>query len=380
MKHLPKLLFLVTAFSMSTAMAADTAGVVLWHVRGTHLYHERVPDNAGHQYYQTLEGPAMENKNLGYRIYFDQDDRNCTDLIGKKLPEKMLIEYDKPNVEIHTMSPWGGDIFAATGNMGIGHFRLLVDTAWLNPQIPETVDSVVIDLLDTSFVSPKLRITFNGWKINTTDKVTAIWTLTTKWEMRSVLCSLKVVGKFSGKVVAGMHQQKTAGPIVIADTLPTSTRPTIATLGPQAAEGAAGDSLMMALTTNKKYLPKYVSKSPNHGFILTPDANQVVEWAYAFSWVQEPAPLFRQANWKTTLFSDLNGAFTSVSKPATAAKRPIGFNALSSNVKIYDILGRTVSGAQYDAKTNSVKVNQKRGLSGLYILKANGQTIKLVNK
>jgi hypothetical protein len=379
MKHLPKLMFVIVTLSMTAAMAADTAGVVLWHVKGTHLYHERVPNNAGHQYYQTLEGPAMENKYNAWRTYFDQDDRNCTDLIGKKLGDKILIKYDQPNIEIHTVYAWGTDIFAATGNFGIGHFRLVVDTAWLNPQIPETVDSVVIDILDSTFQSPKLRITYNGWKINATDKITAIWTLTTKWEMRSTLCSLKIVGNYNGKVVAGMRQQKGSGPLVVADTLPTSVRPTIATLGPQAGEGAAGDSLMMAITTDKKYLPKYVSKSPNHGFILTPDANNIVQWAFTFSWVQEPTPLFRAANWKASLFSDVNGLFTHTVKPGVTMKS-VRQAAQLSNAKVFDILGRTVTGSQFDAKTNSIKKNHEKYQKGLLILKTGEQTVKFINQ
>lgn len=82
---------------------------VVFILQGKHLYHEKVPDDAPHQYYGTLEGPSWENNYCTWRTYIDQDNRNCIDLTGKKKYSPTLKNYDAPNADVHADNPWGTD-------------------------------------------------------------------------------------------------------------------------------------------------------------------------------------------------------------------------------------------------------------------------------
>jgi hypothetical protein len=284
---------------------SEPNGVVLYR-GGKRLSHCNVPGTAEHHYFGYLEGPAWENKFSAFRYYIDKDDRNVIDIIGKFKEEAILQHFSDTSVDEHKDWPWGTDILKVNSAMGLGPFRLLSGSSWINPQIPETLDSLVVTIKDSSVQTPTFQIGYHGWNIGGGNKITAVWTVSTALSERPTRCELVISGNFSGKVAIGIvnHRDNTGNPNrngvkLIQDTDP----PLLATLGKQGGlqEGFA-DTLLLAAFADKSYFDSFVNDgTTNYGMALKPDADKKVKWSIAYSWARESNPIFRQANWKELL-------------------------------------------------------------------------------
>ena len=297
-----------TAFCIlfySTALFAEPNGAVLYR-NGKRLGYHKVPATAEHHYFGYLEGPAWENKYSAFRYYIDKDDRNALDIIGKYKEEAILQHFSDTSVDEHADWPWGTDIFKINSSMGLGSFRLFVNNSWLNPQLPENIDSLVVTIKDSSVQTPTVQIGYYGWNIGGGSKITAIWTISTTLNERPTHCELAILGTYTGKVVVGLtnHRDNTGNPNrsgiqLIQDQDP----PLLATLGKQGGlqEGFA-DSLLLAVFADKAYFDSFVKDGTvNYGMVLKPDAEQKVKWSLAYSWAREASPLFRNPAWKELL-------------------------------------------------------------------------------
>ena len=328
---------------ISTGSTAADAGVVFMKTIGKHLYHEKVPVDATHNYYTSIEGPSWENNYCCWRTYLDQDNRNCVDITGKKRYEPTLAHYDEPNADVHAIHNWGTDVLVVGSTLGLGAFRIQYgDQTWRNPQLGIDIDSLVVDLIDTTYDSPKFQIAYWGWRITSSAKINAFWTLETKKEMRSTMAELKIDGPLNNntKVIIGMT--KNSGVRYIED----KENHNIITLGVQT---EVNDSLMMALHADEKYFDSFTSNSAHYAIALKLDENQTAKWAFTQSWVQEPQPVFRKNGWQDELFSDL--------PPATGtAFEKSKFNVSDDNGSfisqsypheciVFDLAGRAVSSA-----------------------------------
>ena len=284
---------------------ADPIGAVLLH-EGTRYGHYNVPGNAAHHYFDLLEGPAWENKYCAFRMYIDMDDRNAIDIFGKLEEGSFLQNFDDASDDPHAMWSWGTDILKVGSAMGLGSFRLFNNGQWINPQLPETIDSLVITIADSSVETPQVRLGYYGWNIGGGNKITVVWTISTTYEERAVHCELSIEGNYSGKVVAGMvnHHENNDNPnrqtvTVIQDEEP----PLLATLGKQSAlpEGYT-DSLLMAIYTESSYFDSFAKDgTTNLGMVLAPDDDNKVKWSFAYSCVCEEDPLFRHEDWRDSL-------------------------------------------------------------------------------
>ncbi len=299
------LLYLLFPFCIASQLHAEPNGAVLY-LNGKRLGHHNVPGTAAHHYFGYLEGPAWENKYGTFRYYIDIDDRNAIDVVGKYKEEAILQHFTDPTVDEHADWPWGTDILKIGSSMGVGAFRLFNNNNWMNPQLPENLDSLVVTILDSSIQTPKVQIGYHGWNIGGGNKITAIWTIATLLDERPTHCELAITGNYSGKVVIGLtnHKDNTANPNRSSIQLIQDTdKPLLATVGRQGGlqEGFA-DTLLMAVYTDKSYFDSFVNDGTvNYGMVLNPDAKQKVKWSFVYSWAREVSPLFRNPDWKNTL-------------------------------------------------------------------------------
>lgn len=296
---------MLVAVFITSDLHAEPNGAVLYRL-GKRLGTHKVPGTAEHHYFGYLEGPAWENKYSSFRFYIDKDDRNALDITGKYKEEAILQNFVDSTVDEHKDWPWGTDILKVNSSMGIGSFRLFNNNTWINPQIPETVDSLIVTIKDSSVQTPKIEVAYYGWNIGSGSKINAIWTISTTLNERPTHCELAITGDYAGKVVVGMvnHKDNTANPNkstvkLIQDQDP----PLLATLGKQCGlqEGFA-DTLLAAIFTDKSYFDSFADNgTTNFGMVLKPDADKKVKWSLAFSWAREANPLFRKADWKQLL-------------------------------------------------------------------------------
>ncbi len=91
----------------------------------------RDPDHLGEQYpvvYQ-MEGPAWENENVAFRLYFDE--RNAVDIFGKRKRE-LVLDYVGTKAlgedqDYHQLADWGMDILKVGTSLGAGSIGLMID-------------------------------------------------------------------------------------------------------------------------------------------------------------------------------------------------------------------------------------------------------------
>jgi len=362
------LLGILVAFFITADLYAEPNGAVLYRL-GKRLGTHKVPGTAEHHYFGYLEGPAWENKYSSFRFYIDKDDRNALDITGKYKEEAILQHFVDTTVDEHKDWPWGTDILKVNSSMGIGSFRLLNNNTWINPQIPETVDSLVVTIKDSSVQTPKILVAYYGWNIGSGSKINAFWTISTTLDERPTHCELAITGDFTGKVVVGMvnHKDNTANPNrssikLIQDQDP----PLLATLGKQCGlnEGFA-DTLLAAIFTDKSYFDSFIENGTiNHGMVLKPDADKKVSWSVAFSWAREADPLFRKADWKQLLRGT-----TGTAQKMHPVVRNAAATVLSSAPEYY-----TVSGQSIKAKTSPSPTAAK----GICIVRTGGKSAVLV--
>ncbi len=348
------ILALLFMSALTESAIADPNGAVLYR-NGQRLGRHKVPASAEHHYFGYLEGPAWENKYSAFRVYVDKDDRNALDIIGKFKEEAILQHFTDPSVDEHGDWPWGTDILSVGSSMGLGSFRLFENNNWINPQIPENLDSLVVTILDSSVQTPKVEIGYHGWNVGGA-KITATWTLTTNLDQRPTQCELAITGDYSGKVVVGMvnHRENNNNPNRSSVTLiQDEDPPLLATLGKQGglSEGYA-DTLLMAIAAEKSYFDSFVKQgTTNLGMVLKPDADKKVKWSFAYSWAREANPLFRDPDWKETLVQT-----TAVLKPAAPG------TCAGTHMKPL-VETESVSGAFFDL--SGKRVNRTAGTSGL---------------
>ncbi|MBN1576314.1 MAG: DUF4861 family protein [Chitinispirillaceae bacterium] len=355
---------------------AEPNGAVLYR-NGKRLGYHKVPSTAEHHYFGYLEGPAWENKYSAFRYYIDKDDRNALDIIGKYKEEAILQHFSDPSVDEHGDWPWGTDILKIGSSMGVGSFRLYANNKWLNPQIPENLDSLVVIIMDSSVQTPKVQIGYHGWNIGSGSKVTVLWTISTALNERPTRCEVAITGDYAGKVVAGLtnHRDNTANPNKSSvQLIQDESKGLLATLGKQCGlqEGFA-DTCLLAVFADKSYFDSFVKDGAvNYGMVLKPDADKNFKWSLAYSWAREANPLFREANWKELLTGATGIA--PVSERGTAAD----FHFITDTREViagdfFSLSGRSI-GTRSPANRN-----HQRQACGLNILRKDNTAARIFN-
>ena len=91
----------------------------------------RDPDHLGQRipFVYQMEGPAWENENVGFRLYFDE--RNAIDIFGKLGKDMVLDRVGTETLgkdqNYHNLSDWGMDILKVGTSLGAGSIGLMID-------------------------------------------------------------------------------------------------------------------------------------------------------------------------------------------------------------------------------------------------------------
>ena len=191
----------------------------------------RAPDHLGQRIpmvYQ-MEGPAWENENVGFRLYFDE--RNAIDIFGK-LGKEMVL--DKVGTETlgkdqnyHNLSDWGMDVLKVGTSLGAGSIGLMIDGVayHLGDAAAETA-RVVEETPERSSV----LLNYTGWEV-------AGRTLDLEWEISIEAGTWGYASSVTFSGLQGDEELLTGIVNLHSDTIYLADRPerfAMYTYGPQA--------------------------------------------------------------------------------------------------------------------------------------------------
>ncbi len=121
----------------------------------------RVPDeHKDHSWYLRYEGPGWESDKVGYRFYLDQ--RNATDVFGKKVTEPVLQNVGLDGFDsYHELEDWGMDVMKVGGSLGVGSIGMFVDSV---AHRVEFTDSVTALIESNGAIFSSIVTNYYGWK------------------------------------------------------------------------------------------------------------------------------------------------------------------------------------------------------------------------
>ncbi|NOT73694.1 MAG: DUF4861 domain-containing protein [Cyclobacteriaceae bacterium] len=121
----------------------------------------RVPkEHKDHSWFLRYEGPGWESDKVGYRFYLDQ--RNATDVFGKKVSEPVLQKVGLDGFDsYHEMQPWGMDVMKTGKALGVGSLGMWVNNAATRV---EFTDSVISKIDENGNVFSSILTKYYGWK------------------------------------------------------------------------------------------------------------------------------------------------------------------------------------------------------------------------
>lgn len=121
------------------------------------------PEHKDHSWFIRYEGPGWESDKVGYRFYLDQ--RNATDVFGKKVTEPVLQQAGLDGFDsYHEMQPWGMDVMKVGKSLGIGSIGAWLDSTAIRV---EFTDSVACGITDNGPLFSSITTTYYGWKAGT---------------------------------------------------------------------------------------------------------------------------------------------------------------------------------------------------------------------
>jgi len=119
------------------------------------------PEQKDHSYFLRYEGPGWESDKVGYRFYLDQ--RNATDVFGKKISEPVLQQVGLDGYDsYHLAQPWGMDVMNVGKSLGIGSIGSVIDGVTTRV---EKTDSVNCRITENGDVYSSILTNYYGWKI-----------------------------------------------------------------------------------------------------------------------------------------------------------------------------------------------------------------------
>ena len=122
----------------------------------------RVPkEHKDHSWFIRYEGPGWESDKVGYRFYLDQ--RNATDVFGKKVSEPVLQLAGQDGFDsYHHMQPWGMDVMKVGSSLGVGSIGALVNGKAIRV---EKTDSVTCRIPENGAVYSSILTNYYGWQV-----------------------------------------------------------------------------------------------------------------------------------------------------------------------------------------------------------------------
>ncbi len=118
------------------------------------------PEHKDHSWFIRYEGPGWESDQVGYRFYLDQ--RNATDVFGKKVSEPVLQNVGLDGFDsYHQPSYWGMDVMKVGKSLGVGSIGMLVDS--IADRVEKT-DSVTAKITENGVLFSSIETNYYGWK------------------------------------------------------------------------------------------------------------------------------------------------------------------------------------------------------------------------
>ena len=119
------------------------------------------PEHKDHSWFIRYEGPGWESDKVGYRFYLDQ--RNATDVFGKKVPEPVLQQVGLDGFDsYHNLQPWGMDVMKVGKSLGVGSIGSVVNGATTRV---EKTDSVTCKIMENGAVYSSILTNYFGWVV-----------------------------------------------------------------------------------------------------------------------------------------------------------------------------------------------------------------------
>ncbi|MEO7990315.1 MAG: DUF4861 domain-containing protein [Chryseolinea sp.] len=120
------------------------------------------PEHKDHSWFIRYEGPGWESDKVGYRFYLDQ--RNATDVFGKKISEMVLQNVGLDGFDsYHNLQPWGMDVMKVGKSLGVGSIGSVVNGTAVRV---EKTDSVNCRIVENGNVYSSILTNYYGWQIN----------------------------------------------------------------------------------------------------------------------------------------------------------------------------------------------------------------------
>ena len=156
----------------STPEMADQAGtnIRMARVDGDELTEmdevTRAPDHLGQRipFVYQMEGPAWENENVAFRLYFDE--RNGIDIFGKKTTNMVLDSVGDVRAgkdqNYHNMADWGMDVLKVGNSLGAGSIALMIgDSIYRLGDVAEEH----YRKLEEGPGGSRFLLDYNGWEV-----------------------------------------------------------------------------------------------------------------------------------------------------------------------------------------------------------------------
>lgn len=258
------------------------------------------PEHKDHSWFIRYEGPGWESDMVGYRFYLDQ--RNATDVFGKKTTEPVLQNVGQEGFDsYHEMQPWGMDVMKVGKSLGIGSIGYLKDNKAVRV---EKTDSVSCSILENGAVYSSLVTRYYGW--NTGDQKSSLES------MIAIHAGTRLTEE-TIKIKGDVRQLATG---IVKDTLATlitskgdrNSFGYIATFGKQSLNN---DNLGLVVFFNPDDLISVTDDDQSHIIVLRAK-DQIVKYYFAATWEQEPGGVKTEADFKTYIRTVANELSTSV--------------------------------------------------------------------
>ncbi len=263
-------------------------GVVLMKADDIHINHDKLVSKEL-AYYGWRRGPYIENKYSAYRFLLSAATVGWFDPFSKRKYESVLQHFNDSTFEKGAAHDFGSDVYHVGNMAGLGSPMFKAADDWVTLPHFDKTDSIIVDILDSSSASPKYRVSYYGWAIDSTQKIDVELEVSTTWEERFIHCQLKVTG-FAGSVGAGLQH---------IEGVPAVKDAEAATIYNQGI--FPGGEMLQAVHVAPEFFNSFETDDQGEVMVLKNSSTGVMKWSFLHSWSNEPNPLYNEENWQSKL-------------------------------------------------------------------------------
>lgn len=234
------------------------------------------PEHKDHSWFLRYEGPGWESDKVGYRFYLDQ--RNATDVFGKKTPAMILQQVGQDGFDsYHEMQPWGMDVMKVGPSLGIGSIGVVENGKAMRV---EKTDSVTCEIKENGVVYSSIETHYYGWQ-HAANKIDLRSTLSIHAGTHLTHQLLTITGN-ADHLCTGIGRERNILPIL--EKGDASRFGYLATYGKQSLNG---DALGLAVFFDPRDWLAFTQDAHSHIVTLRPDQGKV-SYYFMGTWALEP--------------------------------------------------------------------------------------------